>query len=113
MLVHRMTGRVVKEHARHQQEALDALQELQVPHGGLQTFHQKSTCLCAINFRALLDGKLVTSLPMCVGGETVVVHRVVKAHARRRRRSMPSKNSRFGTHTVDYDPFIKSQLAPT
>jgi hypothetical protein len=38
------------------------------PHGGLRTFHHKSTCLDAINFRALFGANLVT-LPPKIWGE--------------------------------------------
>ena len=46
------------------------------PHGGLRLFHQKSTCLHTIDFRASCGANLVTTHPGIEGGETLVIHRV-------------------------------------
>ena len=46
------------------------------PHDGLWTFHQTSTCLRVINFRALCGALLVTLPPKFGGPETLVVHQV-------------------------------------
>ena len=45
-------------------------------HGGLRTFHQKSTCLHANNVRALRGANLITPPPKSGGDETSVIHRV-------------------------------------
>jgi len=47
-----------------------------LPHGGLRTFHQKSTCLHASNFRELCGANLAMLSSEVGGPETLVVYRV-------------------------------------
>ena len=48
------------------------------PHGGLRTFHQKSTCLQAISFKAFLVRIWSRYPPRIWGQKTRVAHRVVR-----------------------------------
>jgi len=73
------------------------------PHGGLRPFHQKSTCLLIVNFRALCGANLVTLPPGTEGGRNPRSP-PCRGRALRRREAFRSEL------TVDYDPFIKSQL---
>jgi len=51
------------------------------PHGGVRPFHQMSTCLYTINFRASCGLNFVTPPPKFGGPETPVLHRLA-AHFR-------------------------------
>ena len=58
------------------EEAVET-QDLGWPHGGVRPFHQKSSCLHTINFRASCGLNFVTPPPHFVGPETLLLHRVV------------------------------------
>ena len=73
-----MQGRVPNRHRDGRAGHTMYLIQSAKPHAGLRSFHQKSTCLHANNFRAIFEANLVTSPPYFGGPETLVVHRVVR-----------------------------------
>ena len=75
-------------------------------HGGLRPFHQKSTCLRLINFRALCGAKLVTSpLSRWAGSPQAAEVRAISKLPARDRCAVPSGAARgggvaFGPHVL-------------
>jgi len=79
-------------------------------HGGLRTFHRKSTCLHTINLRASSDANLSTPPPTFWRDETFIVRRV-DPHPLSRPSSRPPSRSYRGTSLIKKRPPPKDHQA--